>query len=43
MADVLAYLLRLADVLEVDLETALAEKIVKNALKYPVSPDQIVK
>jgi NTP pyrophosphatase (non-canonical NTP hydrolase) len=36
MADVLAYLLRLADVLDVDLETALAEKIVKNALKYPV-------
>lgn len=36
MADVLAYLLRLADVLDVDLETALAEKIVKNAMKYPV-------
>jgi len=37
MADVLAYLLRLADVLDVDLETALAEKIVKNAMKYPVA------
>lgn len=36
MADVLAYLLRLADVLGVDLEVALAEKIVKNAVKYPV-------
>jgi NTP pyrophosphatase (non-canonical NTP hydrolase) len=36
MADVLAYLLRLADVLDVDLEAALAEKIVKNAIKYPV-------
>ncbi len=36
MADVLAYLLRLADVLDVDLESALVEKIVKNALKYPV-------
>ena len=36
MADVLAYLLRLADVLGVDLETALADKIVKNAAKYPV-------
>lgn len=36
MADVLAYLLRLADVLDVDLEAALAEKIVKNAMKYPV-------
>jgi NTP pyrophosphatase (non-canonical NTP hydrolase) len=36
MADVLAYLLRLSDVLGVDLEAALAEKIVKNAQKYPV-------
>ena len=35
LADVLAYLLRLADVLDVDLEAALAEKIVKNAVKYP--------
>ena len=36
MADVLAYLLRLADVLPVDLEAALAAKIVKNAVKYPL-------
>ena len=36
MADVLAYLLRLADVLGVDLESALTEKIAKNAVKYPV-------
>jgi len=36
MADVLAYLLRLADVLGVDLEAALADKILKNAAKYPV-------
>ncbi|MEU1413274.1 nucleotide pyrophosphohydrolase [Streptomyces sp. NPDC005731] len=36
MADVLAYLLRLADVLGVDLEQALAEKIEKNRRKYPV-------
>ncbi|MET7458231.1 nucleotide pyrophosphohydrolase [Streptomyces sp. NPDC005574] len=36
MADVLAYLLRLADVLDVDLEQALAEKIEKNRRKYPV-------
>jgi dCTP diphosphatase len=35
IADVLAYLLRLADVLDVDLEAALADKIVKNASKYP--------
>jgi NTP pyrophosphatase (non-canonical NTP hydrolase) len=36
MADVFAYLLRLSDVLGMDLEAALADKIVKNAVKYPV-------
>jgi NTP pyrophosphatase (non-canonical NTP hydrolase) len=36
MADVLAYLLRLADVLDVDLEQALAQKIETNRRKYPV-------
>ncbi|MGN6793537.1 MAG: nucleotide pyrophosphohydrolase [Streptosporangiaceae bacterium] len=36
MADVLAYLLRLADVLAVDIEEALAAKMIKNAAKYPV-------
>lgn len=36
MADVLAYLLRLADVLDVDLEQALSDKIEKNRRKYPV-------
>jgi dCTP diphosphatase len=36
LADVLAYLLRLSDVLRVDLEAALAAKMVKNAAKYPV-------
>src|SRR5262245_9980087 len=36
LADVFAYLLRLSDVLGVDLEDALAEKISKNAAKYPV-------
>lgn len=36
LADVLAYLLRLADVLEVDLLSALAEKILVNESKYPV-------
>lgn len=35
IADVLAYLLRLADVLGVDVEEALTQKIVKNAVKYP--------
>ncbi|MEV5661105.1 nucleotide pyrophosphohydrolase [Streptomyces flaveolus] len=36
MADVLAYLLRLSEVLDVDLELALTEKIEKNRRKYPV-------
>jgi NTP pyrophosphatase (non-canonical NTP hydrolase) len=35
MADVLVYLVRLADKLEVDLLTAAAQKIDQNALKYP--------
>jgi len=35
IADVFSYLLRLADVLGVDLESALTEKIAKNAMKYP--------
>jgi dCTP diphosphatase len=42
MSDVLAYLLRLASVLEIDLPTAFQAKIAKNALKYPVetAPDE---
>src|SRR5690349_12378477 len=36
MADVFGYLLRLADVLDVDLEGALRAKIEINAQKYPV-------
>ena len=36
MADVLAYLVRLADVLDVDLAAALDEKMSLNAAKYPV-------
>lgn len=36
MADVMIYLLRLADRLEVDLESAVPEKMRKNSLKYPV-------
>lgn len=38
MADVLAYLLRLADELGVDIEQALTAKMVKNAAKYPLHP-----
>lgn len=36
MADVLLYLVRLADKLDVDLEAAAQAKILRNAEKYPV-------
>jgi dCTP diphosphatase len=36
MADVLAYLLRLASVLKIDLSFSLQEKLRENAKKYPV-------
>jgi len=39
MADVLVYLVRLADKLEVDLLDAAAQKMAKNAKKYPA--DQV--
>jgi NTP pyrophosphatase (non-canonical NTP hydrolase) len=35
LADILAYTLALANALEIDLATALREKMQKNALKYP--------
>jgi hypothetical protein len=35
MADILLYLVRMADVLGVDLEQATQRKLVLNALKYP--------
>jgi len=35
VADVAIYVIRLADVLGVDLEIAIEEKIAKNAKKYP--------
>lgn len=37
VADVMIYLLRLADLLEIDVEQAVADKIRKNAEKYPVN------
>jgi NTP pyrophosphatase (non-canonical NTP hydrolase) len=35
MADVLCYLLALANELQIDLSTAIGDKMVKNAAKYP--------
>ena len=37
LADVLLYLIRLADKLNVDLDASALDKIAKNALKYPVA------
>lgn len=37
LADVLLYLLQIADKLQVDLLAAASEKLVRNALKYPVA------
>ena len=36
LADVMIYLIRIADKLNIDLEDAVADKIVKNGEKYPV-------
>ncbi len=41
LADVLIYLLRLADVLEIDLDQAVAEKIEKNGDKHPASSNSL--
>lgn len=38
LADVLLYLVRLADVLDVDLRTAAEAKMRRNALKHPAPP-----
>jgi len=38
MADVLLYLLQLADHTGIDLEQAVADKLIKNAQKYPPMP-----
>lgn len=35
MADILIYLLQLANKMEIDLEEEVYKKLVKNALKYP--------
>ncbi|KAK2643681.1 hypothetical protein Ddye_018876 [Dipteronia dyeriana] len=36
LSDVLLYLIRLADICEIDLADAATKKIAKNAIKYPV-------
>lgn len=38
IADTFIYLLRMADVLDIDLIAAARAKMVKNAVKYPVTP-----
>jgi NTP pyrophosphatase (non-canonical NTP hydrolase) len=39
LADVLSYVLAIANALEIDLDESLRLKMVKNALKYPVPKD----
>lgn len=39
VADCLAYLLAIASKLDIDLSTTLRAKMVRNAVKYPVSPN----
>jgi NTP pyrophosphatase (non-canonical NTP hydrolase) len=36
MADILIYLIQMADKLEIDIEEEVYQKLEKNALKYPV-------
>ena len=36
LSDILTYLLRIADILEIDLITSLRDKLVQNGKKYPV-------
>jgi NTP pyrophosphatase (non-canonical NTP hydrolase) len=36
MADIMIYLIRMADKLNVDLESAVDDKIIKNGKRYPV-------
>ena len=40
LADILTYLLMLADVLEINLETAIQQKISENAKKYPADGEK---
>jgi len=36
MADILIYLIRMADKLNIDLDSAVSAKIIKNSKKYPL-------
>jgi NTP pyrophosphatase (non-canonical NTP hydrolase) len=40
MADILIYLVQLADKMEIDLEEEVIKKLEKNSKKYPVQPKQ---
>ena len=42
MADVLIYLIQMADCMNVDLEKAVKDKLIKNAIKYPL-PEKLTK
>lgn len=40
LADIFVYLIRIADLLDVDIENAFWEKMEKNGMKYPVDQEQ---
>ena len=40
MADIMIYLIRMADKLDIDLEKAVSDKIVKNEEKYPAGMEE---
>jgi NTP pyrophosphatase (non-canonical NTP hydrolase) len=43
MADILIYLVQLADKMEIDLEKEVFNKLEKNAVKYPVNKNEVTK
>lgn len=40
MADILIYLIQLADKMDINLEEEVTNKLVKNAIKYPVNKSE---
>jgi NTP pyrophosphatase (non-canonical NTP hydrolase) len=43
MADILIYLVQLADKMEINLEEEVAKKLEKNAIKYPVNENEVTR
>ena len=43
MADILIYLVQLADKMEINLEEEVSKKLEKNAVKYPVNENEVTR